>query len=97
MLLPIPWRGPSEVQEVRFSKETLDFMLEEGMAIAVDAVLERLEIDAPVEEAEDRLLDGAMAVECCAGCGWWHESALMEVSEEHQGPACHECEPGLFE
>ena len=30
-------RGPSEVQEVRFSKETLGFMLEEGMAIAVDA------------------------------------------------------------
>lgn len=68
-----------------------------GTCATLDAVLERLEIDSPVEEAEDRLLDGAMAVECCAGCGWWHESALMEVSEEHQGPVCQECEPELFD
>lgn len=68
-----------------------------GTCALLDSVLERLEIDAPVEEAEDRLLDGAMSVECCAGCGWWHESALMELSDEHNGPVCRQCEPELFE
>lgn len=68
-----------------------------GTCALLGVVLEQLEIDAPVEEAEDRLLDGAMAVECCAGCGWWHESALMELSEERNGPVCQQCEPELFE
>lgn len=68
-----------------------------GTCQLLGPVLERLGIDAPVEEAEDRLLDGAIAVECCAGCGWWHESALMEYSDERRGPACQQCEPELFE
>lgn len=68
-----------------------------GTCQLLGAVLERLEVDAPVEEAEDRLLDGAMAVECCVGCGWWHESALMEYSEDRRGPVCKQCEPDLFE
>lgn len=68
-----------------------------GTSASLDAVLEQLEIDAPVEEAEDRLLDGAMAVECCAGCGWWHESALMEFSDAQHGPVCQDCDPDLFE
>lgn len=48
-----------------------------GTCQLLGGALERLEIDASVEEAENRLLDGAMSVECCAGCAWWHESALM--------------------
>lgn len=68
-----------------------------GSCAMLDPVLERLDIDASVEEAEDRLLDGAMAVECCAGCGWWHESAVMEISDELQAPVCRDCEPELFQ
>lgn len=68
-----------------------------GTCQLLATLLERLEIDAPVEEAESRLLDGAMAVECCSGCGWWAESALMEYSESRLSPVCRQCEPELFE
>ena len=27
-------------------------------------------------------------IECCTGCGWWHESAVMEFSTECNSPVC---------
>lgn len=69
----------------------------EGSCLLLDVALERLEIDASAEEAEDRLLDGQGSIERCVGCGWWHESAVMEMSDEHNGPVCAQCCPERFE
>lgn len=82
------------ISELQLEKLKHDLL---GTFQPLELVLERLQIDASVDEAEDRLLDGAMAIECCFGCGVWHESALMEQSDERHGPVCQQCEPELFE
>ena len=69
----------------------------DGTCQALDPVLERLGIDASVEEAEDRLLDGNGALERCMVCDWWHEVCMLEFSEAHHGGVCQQCVPELFE
>jgi hypothetical protein len=54
-------------------------------------VLEKLDIDASLEEAEDRLLDGD-SVELCMVCNWWHESCCLEYSDELGGGICDQCQ-----
>lgn len=38
---------------------------------------------------EDRLLD--INVECCSGCGWWHESCMLTYNDETGKSFCDQC------
>lgn len=68
----------------------------EGTCMSLETALDNLEIDASVDDAEDRLLDGN-AIERCCHCDWWFESAVLENDESDSGPSCEDCRPELFE
>lgn len=57
----------------------------DGTADFIETVLERLDIEADVNDVEDRVLD--FNIERCPGCDWWMESALLDNDDG----CCDDC------
>lgn len=62
-----------------------------GTCDSVEAVLERMGLDADAAAVEDALLDGTPSVECCQGCHWWFESGDLVGDDPDQAGFCSDC------
>ncbi len=62
-----------------------------GTCKTISAALEFLEMDIEESVAEDKLLDAN--VECCKGCGWWHDSFELDNEKDDEVGYCDQCAP----
>lgn len=62
-----------------------------GTCKTVGAALESLDMDIDESVAEDKLLD--VNVECCKGCGWWHDSFELDHEKDGDVGYCSQCAP----
>jgi len=60
----------------------------EGTCNSIEQAMDRFDIDFPVEEVEDRLLD--VNLERCPGCDWWVESSEL-VDSKGDIVVCENC------
>jgi hypothetical protein len=74
---------PIELTELRKVGEWLL-----GTMNSIHGAIEYFGLDIDSSDLEDRLLD--INVECCYGCGWWHESGEF-VETGAGGYLCSDC------
>lgn len=67
----------------------------EGTCTSLTGLIERHGLDVSEDDLEDRLLDGAHAVERCGGCEWWFRCGDLEFDEEKNAGFCASCEEDL--
>lgn len=65
----------------------------EGTCTSIVEIADTL--DLSVDDAEELMLDANR--ELCGGCGWWHESCMLEYDESRGAGFCQDCEPELHD